>query len=189
MRVRKCRSLHPPLRRRDFRRRRLRPRSTSTWPTSLQPCGNSIGSFGVGRVCIVDTDYDSSVITLIFECMPGTRSLGRALRPCLPSGTRTGSTAAGFEVGRRFAISDQLHRPPERLQLPLAFDHERLAGAQAGVAPGEAEAWLAEFEELGLQGRVLLQLEPLPLHRAPTEFVERKGCTLCPRILTPVSAH
>ncbi len=148
-----------------------------------------------GRACIIDTDYDSLVIHTehpermrrVLEAWDAHfvhADLPRKLAPAL--------TEAGFEVGRRSAIP--IFNPEYH---PNAFSYHLLplmgafARAQEGVAPEEAEAWLAEFEELRPQGRVLLQLEPLPLHSAQTKFVRRGKCTSIPaRARSPYrSAH
>ncbi len=115
-----------------------------------------------GRVCIVDTDYDSLVIHTghpermrrVLEAWDAHfvhADLPRKLAPAL--------TAAGFEVGRRIAIP--IFNPEYH---PNAFSYHLLpimsafARTQKGVAPGEAEAWLAEFEELGRKGEFFYSL-------------------------------
>jgi ubiquinone/menaquinone biosynthesis C-methylase UbiE len=115
-----------------------------------------------GRVCIIDTDYDSLVIHTehpermrrVLEAWDAHfvhADLPRKLAPAL--------TAAGFEVGRRSAIP--IFNPEYH---PNAFSYHLLplmgafARAQEGVTPEEAEAWLAEFEELSRKGEFFYSL-------------------------------
>jgi ubiquinone/menaquinone biosynthesis C-methylase UbiE len=115
-----------------------------------------------GRVCIIDTDYDSLVIhTEHPERMRRVLEAWDAhfIHADLPRKLAPALTAAGFEVGRCSAIpifNREYH--------PNAFSYHLLplmsafAKAQEGVTPEEAEAWLAEFEELGGRGEFFYSL-------------------------------
>ena len=115
-----------------------------------------------GRVCIVDTDYDSLVIhTEHPERMRRVLDAWDAhfVHADLPRKLAPALSAAGFGVERRSVIP--IFNPEYH---PNAFSYHLLpimsafARAQAGVAPGEAEAWLAEFEALGRKGEFFYSL-------------------------------
>jgi arsenite methyltransferase len=115
-----------------------------------------------GRACIVDTDYDSLVIhTEHPERMRRVLEAWDAhfVHADLPRKLASALSAVGFEVGRRSAIP--IFNPEYH---PNAFSYHLLpmmsafARAQGGLAPGEAEAWLDEFEELERRGEFFYSL-------------------------------
>ena len=115
-----------------------------------------------GRVAIVDTDYDSLVIHTEDPERMGRvlsawdehfvhRGLPRVLTPLLRD--------AGFAVGRRSAIPIL---NPEYHAGAFSYHLTRMMAAYAvgrqGVDRAEADAWLAELQELGDRGRYFYSL-------------------------------
>jgi arsenite methyltransferase len=109
-----------------------------------------------GRIAIVDTDYDSLVIhTEDPERMSRVlrawdehfvhRGLPRVLTPLLRD--------AGFAVGRRSAIpilNPEYH--PGAFSYHLTQMMAAFAVGRCGVSKAEADAWLAELQQLGERG-------------------------------------
>lgn len=115
-----------------------------------------------GRVCIVDTDYDSLVIHT--EDPTRMRRVLEAwdahfMHADLPRKIAPALTAAGFRVAHREAIP--MFNPEYH---PNAFSYHLLplmgtfAVGQGVITPDEMKAWLGEFEELGRRGEFFYSL-------------------------------
>ncbi len=115
-----------------------------------------------GRVCIVDTDYDSLVIHT--EEPERMRRVLEAwddhfVHADLPRKIAPALTAAGFDVGYRAAIP---MFNPEFHANAFSYHLLPLMGAYAvgrgAIGAEEMQAWLGEFEELGRKGAFFYSL-------------------------------
>jgi len=115
-----------------------------------------------GRICIIDTDYDSLVIHSHHpERMRRVLEAWDAhfVHADLPWKLAPALAAAGFEVGHRAAIpifNPEYH--PNTFSYHLLTTMAAFASVQEGIEPEEAQAWLAEFEELGRRGEFFYSL-------------------------------